>query len=131
VGAREISDLGKLRKSADARRSPYKFLRNGLQNGGCDLSEFLDELVLDHVASDSHGVLDGTGMTPLPDNIWVTWEQQNRDIVANVDLIRSRADEQGVPPPQLLPVDTDDHSIGLVQRHDEVQDFVFDAIDSC
>jgi pimeloyl-ACP methyl ester carboxylesterase len=83
------------------------------------------------LASDSHGVLDGTGMTPLPDNIWVTWEQQNRDIVANVDLIRSRADEQGVPPPQLLPVDTDDHSIGLVQRHDEVQDFVFDAIDSC
>ena len=83
------------------------------------------------LSSDSHGTVDGTAMTPLPDHVWVTWEQQNRDVVANADLIRDRADEQGVPPPHLLPVDTDDHSIGLVEHHDEVQDFVVDAIDSC
>ena len=83
------------------------------------------------VSSDSHGTVDGTAMPALPDSVWVTWEQENGDIVANADLIRSRADAHGGPPPQLLPVDTADHSIGLVEHHDEVRDFVVDAIDSC
>jgi pimeloyl-ACP methyl ester carboxylesterase len=83
------------------------------------------------VSSDSHGTVDGTAMAALPDNVWVTWEQQNGDIVANADLIQSESDAQGGPPPRLLPVDTSDHSIGLVENHDEVRDFVIDAIDSC
>jgi pimeloyl-ACP methyl ester carboxylesterase len=83
------------------------------------------------VASDSHGTVDGTSMTGRPDDVWVTYEEQNSDIVANADFIESRAAEQGQPPPQLLPVDTDDHSIGLVENHEEVRDFVVDAIESC
>src|SRR5262245_24662167 len=83
------------------------------------------------VSSDSHGTVDGTAMPALPDSVWVTWEQQNGDIVANADPIRARADARGGPAPQLLPVDTGDHSIGLGENHDEVRDFVVDAIDSC
>jgi pimeloyl-ACP methyl ester carboxylesterase len=83
------------------------------------------------VSSDSHGTVDGTSMAGLPDNVWVTWEEQNGDVADNADLIQSRASDLGVPAPRLLPVDTDDHSIGLVHNHDEVRDFVVDAIDSC
>jgi pimeloyl-ACP methyl ester carboxylesterase len=82
-------------------------------------------------ASDSVGTVDGTSMERLIDNVWVAYEEQNDSIVAGADLIESRADEMGLPPPQLLPVDTADHSIGLVQNHDEVRDFVVDAIGSC
>jgi pimeloyl-ACP methyl ester carboxylesterase len=83
------------------------------------------------VSSDSHGTVDGTSMAGLPDNVWITWEEQNGDVADNVDLIQSRASDLGAPSPHLLPVDTDDHSIGLVQNHDEVRDFVVNAIDSC
>lgn len=82
-------------------------------------------------ASDSVGTVDGTPMERLPDNVWVAYEEQNDSIVAGAELIGSRADELGVSPPHLLPVDTPDHSIGLVQNHDEVRDFVVDAIGSC
>ena len=82
-------------------------------------------------ASDSVGTVDGTSMEGLPDSVWVAYEEQNDSIVAGAELIGSRADELGLPAPHLLPVDTTDHSIGLVQNHDEVQEFVVDAIGSC
>jgi pimeloyl-ACP methyl ester carboxylesterase len=82
-------------------------------------------------SSDAAGTVDGASMEGLPDNVWVAYEKKNDSIIAGADLIESRADELGVPPPHLLPVDTADHSIGLVQNHDEVREFVVDAIGSC
>jgi pimeloyl-ACP methyl ester carboxylesterase len=82
-------------------------------------------------SSDAVGSVDGTSMEGLPGNVWVAYEERNDSIVAGVELIGSRADELGMPSPHLLPVDTADHSIGLVENHDEVRDFVVDAIGSC
>jgi pimeloyl-ACP methyl ester carboxylesterase len=82
-------------------------------------------------SSDSHGTVDGSAMAGLPDNVWVVWEEQSSGIVANAELIETEAREQGRSEPHGLPVDTDDHSIGLVEKHDQVRDFVVDAIDSC
>jgi len=53
------------------------------------------------VSSDSHGTVDGTSMVGLPDNVWVTWEEQNDELADNADLIQSRATELGVPSPRL------------------------------
>jgi pimeloyl-ACP methyl ester carboxylesterase len=83
------------------------------------------------VASDSRGTVDGRGGGPYPPNIWVTWEEQNPSIVANADLIRSRARDRHLPLPHLHGVDTSDHSIRLVQNHDDVRAFVIEAIRSC
>jgi pimeloyl-ACP methyl ester carboxylesterase len=82
-------------------------------------------------SSDSAGTVDGRSMVGLPDNVWVAYEEQNDNIVAGAEVIGSRADELGLPPPHLRPVDTADHSVGLVQNHDEVREFVVDAIGSC
>lgn len=83
------------------------------------------------VSSDSGGTVDGSAAEPYPSNIWLTWEEQNSGIVAEAELIQSRARDLHVPAPHVHSVDTDDHSIGLVEKHDDVRAFVLDAIRSC
>jgi len=83
------------------------------------------------VSSDPAGTVDGRAAEHYPSNIWITWEEQNSDIVAEAELIQSRALDQGLPAPHVHSVDTDDHSIGLVVKHDDVSEFVVDAIGSC
>lgn len=65
-----------------------------------------------------------------PPHIWVTWQQPNPKLVANVELIRSRAREQRRRTPRLHSVDSLDHSIRLVDNHDVVRAFVLDTIRS-
>jgi pimeloyl-ACP methyl ester carboxylesterase len=82
-------------------------------------------------SSDSGGSIEGHATTSLPANLWVAWETGNSDIVAEAEYIRAVAADAAGPQPRLLPVDTDDHSIGLVENHEEVRDFVLDAVSSC
>jgi pimeloyl-ACP methyl ester carboxylesterase len=81
-------------------------------------------------SSDSGGTVDGRTGAPYPRNIWVTWEEQNSGVRADAELIQSRAADQSLPV-HVHSVDTDDHSIGLVEQHDDVRAFVLDAIRSC
>jgi pimeloyl-ACP methyl ester carboxylesterase len=83
------------------------------------------------VSSDSGGTVDGRAAQPYPRNIWITWEQRSSDVVAEAEQIQSRARGLNVPLPHALGVDTDDHSIGLVEKHDDVGAFVIDAVRSC
>lgn len=82
-------------------------------------------------SSDGHGVVDGTRLERLPDNVWVTWEAQNSAIAGSAGLIRAAAADQGRTPPHTLAVDTMHHSRQLVLNHPEVQDFLVDAVTSC
>lgn len=64
-----------------------------------------------------------------------TWTALDRvdDVCAVVAIARGLLDlarEAGVTSHD-LPVDTDDHSLALVERHDEVATFVTDAVASC
>ncbi len=81
-------------------------------------------------SSDGSGVVDGSTLRGLPDNVWVTWETGNSSVVANAERIADKAGMGGVVA-QTLPVSTDDHSIALVENHPEVQDFFLDAVRSC
>jgi hypothetical protein len=83
------------------------------------------------VSSDSQGVVDGSRLGGLPDNLWVTWEEGNPSIVDNARLIIDRAAGQGLPPVHELSVDTTDHSRQLVLNHPEAAAFVTDAVASC
>jgi pimeloyl-ACP methyl ester carboxylesterase len=83
------------------------------------------------VSSDSGGTVDGRARVGYPPSIWVTWEQQNPRIVADARLILTRARAQRLPAPHVHPVDTHDHSIGLVSNHPDVRAFVVNAIRSC
>jgi pimeloyl-ACP methyl ester carboxylesterase len=83
------------------------------------------------VASDSHGTVDGRADVPYPREVWITWEEQNPSIAANVELIRARARHQHIPPPHLHGVDTYDHSIQLVDNHQDVRAFILQAVHSC
>jgi pimeloyl-ACP methyl ester carboxylesterase len=82
-------------------------------------------------ASDGHGTVDGTVMDRLPANVWLTWEHENSAIMSNAELILSRSRDEGLPTPNVLEVDTGDHSIGLVNKHPEVRDFLVEAVRSC
>jgi pimeloyl-ACP methyl ester carboxylesterase len=83
------------------------------------------------VAEDSHGTVNGRAGGPYPPHLWLTWEEQNPAIVANAELIRARARDQHRPGPHVHAVDTDDHSIALVENHQDVRAFVLDAVRSC
>jgi pimeloyl-ACP methyl ester carboxylesterase len=82
-------------------------------------------------SGDGHGTVDGTPMERLPANIWIAWEGQNSSVGSEAALIQDRAHDQGLPAPQLLEVNTGDHSIGLVDKHAEVRDFLVSAVRSC
>jgi hypothetical protein len=75
--------------------------------------------------------VDGRADVPYPREVWITWEEQNPSIAANVALIRSRARHQHLPPPHLHGVDTYDHSIQLVDNHQDVRAFLLQAVHSC
>lgn len=62
--------------------------------------------------------------------VWVTTESGNQTIAGNARALldRSRAGDRAV---RELSVDTDDHSVDLVQKHPEVQDFLAEAVRSC
>ena len=83
------------------------------------------------VSADGHGTVDGGTLESLPENVWVTWESQNTGIAGNADRIQRAAAAAGHEPPQMLPVDTMDHSRQLVLNHAEVRDFLVEAIESC
>lgn len=82
-------------------------------------------------ASDNNGALDATPLLGLPDNLWVTWESEGTGVSANARAIQRAALEQRLPAPRTLPVDTSDHSLGLVNNHAEVREFLIEAISSC
>jgi pimeloyl-ACP methyl ester carboxylesterase len=83
------------------------------------------------VSSDRHGTVDGRRADHYPPSLWLTWEEQNPAIVADVAHIRARARSQRNPAPHLHGVDTHDHSIRLVEEHGDVRAFVLEAIRSC
>jgi pimeloyl-ACP methyl ester carboxylesterase len=83
------------------------------------------------LARDSNGTVDGRAADRYPPNLWLTWEEQNPAIVADVDHIRARARDRRDPAPHLHGVDTHDHSIRLVEDHGDVRAFLLDAIRSC
>jgi len=83
------------------------------------------------VSSDSHGTVDGRQADRYPPSLWLTWEEQNPAIVADVAHIRARARDQQNPAPHLHGVDTHDHSIRLVEEHGDVRAFLLQAIRSC
>ncbi len=77
------------------------------------------------------GGVNGRPMERLPANIWIAWEGQSSGVGSEAALIQGRAQDQGLPAPQLLEVDTGDHSIGLVTKHAEVREFLVSAVRSC
>jgi len=81
-------------------------------------------------SADSSGRVDGRTPAPLPPSLFTTWETGNPTIAANARRLATLADEQRSQVRE-LPVDTDDHSLALVRNHDEVRDFVTDAVSSC
>lgn len=95
------------------------------------------------VSGDAEGVVDGTGLDDLPDNVWVTWERGNAGVAENAERILARARSATTQPnrdspedpenasPHALAVDTDDHSRQLVLDHTSVQRFFLDAVRSC
>jgi pimeloyl-ACP methyl ester carboxylesterase len=83
------------------------------------------------VSGDSHGTVDGRADVPYPREVWITWEEQNPSIAANVELIQSQARHQHLPAPHLHSVDTHDHSILLVDNHVDVRAFLLQAVRSC
>jgi pimeloyl-ACP methyl ester carboxylesterase len=95
------------------------------------------------VSGDANGVVDGSGLRDLPENLWVTWEEGNAGVAANAERILARAGTEATSPesgsredpdvasPQALAVDTDDHSRQLVLNHPSVQRFFLDAMRSC
>jgi pimeloyl-ACP methyl ester carboxylesterase len=93
------------------------------------------------VSGDAKGVVDGSRLRDLPDNLWVTWERGNVGVAANAELILARArttapdraspEDPGQVSPHALSVDTDDHSRQLVLNHVSVQRFFLDALRSC
>jgi pimeloyl-ACP methyl ester carboxylesterase len=82
------------------------------------------------VSGDANGTVDGSALTALPDQVWVTWENGNAEVVSNAELIAERAGAGGVAA-HALEVDTADHSRQLVLNHAEVRAFLADAIGSC
>jgi pimeloyl-ACP methyl ester carboxylesterase len=81
--------------------------------------------------SDASGSLDASDFGALPDNVWVTFEQGNPAIAQTSADLAAALKSRGQPEVHLLPVDTDDHSIDLVNNHDEVRAFVTEAAASC
>ncbi|MBE7323425.1 alpha/beta fold hydrolase [Nocardioides sp. Y6] len=66
----------------------------------------------------------------LPRAVWVTHEEQDDTIAATAQGLLAAAREAGATTHDLA-VDTDDHSLALVENHDEVADFVTEAVASC
>lgn len=82
------------------------------------------------ISGDSHGTVDGSALTDLPDNVWVTWEEGNAGVADGAKRIADRAATEGSDV-HTLPVDTDDHSRQLVLNHADVRDFLLAAVRSC
>jgi len=61
----------------------------------------------------------------LPDGVWVTWETENSGVVSAAETWAA------APGAHTLPVETDHHSLGLVSRHEEVREFLREAVASC
>ncbi|MGL5826929.1 MAG: alpha/beta hydrolase family protein [Nocardioides sp.] len=80
--------------------------------------------------SDEQGTVDGSALTALSDNVWVTWETGNAQVASNAQRIAERAGIGGVAA-HTRAVDTDDHSRQLVLNHVVVRDFLIDAVRSC
>ncbi len=79
-------------------------------------------------SGDSQGVVDGSALTGLPENVWVTWETEGPGVAANAARIVERVQPGEV---HALPVDTHHHSRQLVLRHASVQRFFLEAVRSC
>lgn len=43
------------------------------------------------VSGDANGIVDGSGLRDLPENVWVTWEEGNPGVVANATRILAQA----------------------------------------
>lgn len=69
-------------------------------------------------------------VTHVPDSVWVTYETGDDTIVTTSRALLAAAEESGATVRD-LGVDTDDHSLALVENHDEVGDFVTEAVASC
>lgn len=72
------------------------------------------------------GPLDAVAPRAVPGNVWVTWETGSAGVADSAERIASASGAA-----RTLPVDTEDHSIGLVDRHAEVADFLVEAAASC
>lgn len=81
-------------------------------------------------SGDGSGRVDGTNPSPLPATTWVTWESRNAGVDQNAAHLAAQAAAQGQQVRELA-VDTEDHSRQLVANHDEVRDFIVDAVASC
>ncbi|MFN8099289.1 MAG: alpha/beta hydrolase [Dermatophilaceae bacterium] len=82
-------------------------------------------------ATDGTGTVDSSQPAGLIANTWLTWESGTSGIVTEVDAVKKALADAGLPTPHELPVDTRDHSLGLVTRHPEVADFIRKAVASC
>lgn len=74
------------------------------------------------VASGSGGTVDGSGLTGLPANVWLTWENRTAFQERQAQQIIQRQQADGHTAPRQLAVDTADHSIGLVLNHLNVRE---------
>ncbi len=82
-------------------------------------------------ATDAHGTVDSGRPTGLIANTWLAWETGTSGIVREVDAIKAALTAAGLPAPHQLPVDTTDHSLGLVTKHSDVAAFLRQAVASC
>ena len=78
------------------------------------------------VSGDGNGTVDGTGLSALPDNVWVVAETQNDAVASYAERVVAAAGTD-----HYLAIDTDAHSFGLVRDNPEAADFLVAAVASC
>ncbi|MDQ1295354.1 MAG: hypothetical protein QG608_3239 [Actinomycetota bacterium] len=82
------------------------------------------------------GTVSALAAPNLPNTVWIVHEKNNSSIVADAARLRTRLSGAGSPKRsgaalKELSVATSDHSLALVENHDEVLPFLTEALSSC